>query len=111
MSWLKDVIVDIAATLVIIITVLSNQYFLEIIVWGYTGILLAVKLMVVIGDNFMNLINKAKNEAPEWFGHILYGINTIFLLSFQWWYTGVAWALIWLLSYLAQQKIKAQARA
>ena len=109
MTWLKDVIVDIVATLLIIITVLSNQYFLNVIVWGYTGILLAVKLVVVVADNFMNLINKAKNEAPVWFGHLLYGINTIILLSFQWWYTGIAWGLIWILSYLAQQKIKAKA--
>lgn len=110
MAWLKDVIVDILATLLIVITVLTNQYFLNIIVWGYTAILLAVKFVVVVGDNFMNIINKAKSDAPEWFGHLLYGINTILLLSFQWWYTGIAWGLIWILSYLTQQKIKARAK-
>lgn len=111
MSWLKDVIVDILATLLIILTVLSNQYFLEVIVLGYTALLLAVKLVVVIGNDFMHVISKAKSEAPEWFGHLLYGINTLILLSFQWWYTGVAWAVIWLLSYLTQQKINAKAHA
>lgn len=111
MTWFKDVIVDILATLLIIITVLSNQYFLQTIVWGYTALLLAVKAVVVVGKDFMHLISKAKSDAPEWFGHLLYAINTLILLAFQWWYTGAAWALIWLFSYLTQRRIKAQATA
>lgn len=111
MNWLKDVIVDIIATLLIILMVVSNQYFLEVIILGYTVLLLAVKFVVVVGNDFMRVISNAKSDAPEWFGHLLYGINTLVLLSFQWWYTGVAWAIIWLLSYLTQQKIKAKAHA
>lgn len=108
MSWLKDVTVDIAATALIIATVLMSSQILSIIVWGYTGLLLFVKLLVFVGDDFMNLINKAKTEAPEWFTHLLYAANTGMLLFFQWWYAGAGWAIIWGLSYLTQRKIKRQ---
>lgn len=105
MSWLKDVVVDIAATVLIIATVLTSYTVLAWIVWGYTGLLLLTKLLVQFSD-FTNLIKKSQTEAPEWFSHLLYAANTGVLLSFQWWYAGAGWALIWGLSYLTQRKIK-----
>lgn len=105
MSWLKDVIVDIAATALIIAAVLTSNSILSAIVWGYTALLLFVKLLVLIGDDFMNIMNKANNEAPQWFSHLLYAANTSVLLFFQWWYAGACWAAIWMLSYLAQRKL------
>ena len=104
MPWLKDVVVDIAATLLIILSVILENSFLSGILWGYTGLLLVVKLIVYAGDDFLNLMNKTKTEAPQWFSHLLYAANTIVLLIFGWWYTGGGWALIWLISYLTQRK-------
>ncbi|MDZ7680234.1 MAG: hypothetical protein U5J63_00645 [Fodinibius sp.] len=52
MSWLKDVIVDIIATAVIIAAVLFPNVILSGIVWGYTGLMLLVKLIVVWGMGF-----------------------------------------------------------
>lgn len=108
MSWLKDVIVDILATTAIIVAVLSSNVFLNGLVWGYTGLLLFVKLLVYFGDGFMNMMNKAKTSAPDWFTHLLYAMNTGLLLYFQWWYAGAGWGIIWLISYLTQQKIDQQ---
>lgn len=108
MSWFKDVIVDIAACILIIIAVLVEHPILNGLVWGYTGLLLLVKSLVFAGDDFLNLMNKAKTEAPEWFSHLLYAINTVALLLFQWWYAGIGWGLIWLFSFLTQRKIAKQ---
>lgn len=108
MSWLKDVIVDITATLVIIAAVLFPNVIINGIVWGYTGLMLLVKLIVIWGDGFRNLMKKSKTAAPQWFSHLLYAINTGVLLGFQWWYAGAGWALIWLLSYLTQKKLDEQ---
>lgn len=105
MSWLKDVIVDLVATALIIIAVLTSNTVIGVIVWGYTGLLLFVKLLVQFADDFLNIVNKAKTKAPEWFSHLLYAINTGVLLGFQWWYAGACWAAIWGLSYLTQRKI------
>jgi len=108
MSWLKDVIVDIAATIVIIATVLTGNSIFGGIVWGYTGILLLAKLIPLLGDGFQYMMKKSKTDAPEWFSHLLYAANTGFLLYFQWWYAGAGWGVIWLLSYLTQRKLDAQ---
>ena len=108
MSWLKDVVVDIIATVVIIAAVLFPNVILSGIVWGYTGLMLVVKLIVVMGNGFRNLMKKSKTEAPEWFSHLLYATNTGVLLAFQWWYAGAGWALIWLLSYLTQRQLNKQ---
>ncbi len=105
MSWLKDVIVDILATVAIIAAVLSSNIFLRGLVLGYTGLLLFVKLFVYFGDDFMNMMNKAKSSAPDWFTHLLYAINTGVLLYFQWWYAGAGWGIIWLLSFLIQRRL------
>lgn len=108
MSWLKDVIVDITVTVVIVISVLTSYGFLAGIVWGYTGLLLLMKCLGLFGDSFRQLMKKSRTEAPEWFSHLLYAINTGVLLSFQWWYAGAGWAVIWVLSYLTQRRLDRQ---
>lgn len=108
MSWLKDVIVDIAATAVIIATVLTSNSILAGIVWGYTGLLLLAKLIPLVGDGFQYMMKKSKTDAPEWFSHLLYATNTGLLLYFQWWYAGAGWAIIWVLSYITQRKLDAR---
>jgi len=105
MSWLKEVIVDIVATVLIIIAVFINQSILTGIILGYTGLLLITKLLVLFGDGFLNMMNKARTNAPRWFTHMLYAVNTAVLLFFKWWYAGIGWAVIWILSYLTQRKL------
>lgn len=105
MSWVKEVIVDIVATVLIVIGVFVSEPVLSGIILGYTALLLLIKFLVLVGDEFLNMMNKAKTNAPRWFTHLLYAINTLVLLVFHWWYAGVGWALIWLLSFLTQQKL------
>ncbi len=105
MSWLKDVIVDLIVTTTVIVAVSISQPILNGILWGYTGLLLIVKLFALFGDSFSTLMKKANNDAPEWFAHLLYAINTGVLLYVQWWYLGIAWASIWFISFLTQRKI------
>ena len=105
MSWLKEVIVDITATILIIIAVFISQPILTGIILGYTALLLITKSLVLFGEGFLNMMNRAKTNAPRWFTHMLYAINTGVLLVSKWWYAGAGWAVIWLLSYLTQRKL------
>lgn len=105
MSWLKEVIVDIAVTIFIITAVLLAEPWMKYIIWAYTGIMLLTKTIVLFGDSFTQLVSKAKNNAPEWFAHLLYALNTAALLYFGWWYAAAGWALIWLFSFLTQRKL------
>lgn len=105
MPWLKDVIVDIVVTIVIIIGVFYSEPILTGIIVGYTGLLLLIKFLVLMGDEFLNMMNKAQTDAPKWFTHLLYATNTVILLFFHWWYAGAGWAIIWMLSFLTQRKL------
>lgn len=105
MNWLKDVIVDIISTLLVIAAVSLNYPLLNGFLWGYTGLLLFAKILVVVSGGFLNMANKAKTNAPDWFSHLLYAVNTGLLFYFQWWYTASGWLLIWILSYIANRRI------
>lgn len=105
MNWIKDVVVDILASVIIIAAVITSNSILSGIVWGYSGLLLFVKLLVYFGDGFMNMVNKTKSSAPDWVPHLLYAINTATLLYFQWWYVGTGWIIIWVLSFLIQRRL------
>lgn len=108
MSWIKEVLVDIAVTLFIIAAVLLADPWMKYIVWAYTGIMLLTKTIVMSSDNFMQIVNKSKTNAPDWFAHLMYALNTLVLLYFSWWYASAGWALIWLFSYLTQRKLQAR---
>lgn len=108
MSWIKEVIVDLAVTVFIIAAVLLSDPWMKYIIWAYTGIMLITKTIVLSSDNFMQIVDKSKNNAPDWFAHLLYAVNTLVLLFFSWWYAAAGWAIIWLFSYLTQRKLKAR---
>ena len=104
MNWLKDVVVDIAVTLFIFSAVLLQDSWMRYVIWAYTALMLLAKVAVLSADSFSQIANKARSDAPEWFSHLLYALNTAALFWGEWWYAGAAWALIWLFSYMAQRK-------
>lgn len=108
MSWIKDVLVDVIVTLFIIAAVFIDVSWMVWIIYGYTAILLLAKIIVLAGDDALQLIRKTKTEAPDWFNHLLYAINTFVLLYAELWYAAGGWILIWLLSYLSQRKLKSK---
>lgn len=107
MHWLKDVFIDIIVTITIVSAVLLEIEWMYWVITVYTGVLLLAKSVVFLADDALQLIRKTQNKAPEWFNHLLYGVNTAVLLFNEWWYLGAAWAIIWILSYLASRKLSA----
>ncbi|MFH5833998.1 hypothetical protein ACG2F4_08650 [Halalkalibaculum sp. DA3122] len=112
MPWLKDVLVDITVTLFIFAAVFLDTSWMRWIIIGYTALMVLVKSVVLAGDRSLQLIRKTKTEAPGWLFNLLYAVNTGVLLYGSWWYTATGWLVIWILSYLAQRKLKeAQGKA
>ncbi|MDZ7693482.1 MAG: hypothetical protein U5K69_20585 [Balneolaceae bacterium] len=107
MNWIKDVIVDLIVTLFIITSVFFQESWMWWVIIIYTGIMLLAKVVVLAGDSSLQLIRKTKTEVPEWFSHLLYGLNTLALIYGQWWWATAGWLLIWILSFTAQRKLKA----
>lgn len=108
MSWIKELIVDLAVTVLIIVAVILSDPWMKYVIWVYTGIMLLTRIVVFSSDSFIQIVNKSKNKAPDWVAHLLYATNTLVLLYFSWWYAAGGWAAIWLFSYLTQRKLKAR---
>lgn len=103
MSWIKEVIVDILVTIFIVVSIWFGDVWMWWVLVVYTGLLLVAKTAVLMSDGFLSR-NQTKQQAPNWFIHLLYGAN-VFLLGYAgWWYLLGGWVLIWLFSYLGQRK-------
>lgn len=107
MSWIKDVVVDLIVTAFIITSAILLETWMWWVVIIYTAVMLLAKVVVLAGDNALQLIRKTKTDAPDWFPHLLYGLNTATLIYGEWWFAAAGWLGIWVLSFLAQRKLKA----
>ncbi len=103
MGWLKNAVIDIAVT-VLIVLVTSNVLpeWADWIVLVYTPFILLLKATSYFGGI---QVKKPKGEdaPPTWFFHALYAINTAALFYSQWWLVGGLWVLIWLFSFLIEK--------
>ncbi len=110
MKWIKNVIVDIIVSIVIIIAVLTKVEWLKIVVIAYTILMLLLKIIAVISDQFIKSVKPVKSiQTPLWFTSLLYALNVFVLLGFAWYLTAVQWVFIWLFSWMAfkkKQKLK-----
>lgn len=109
MKWMKNVIVDIVVSGVIVAAVLLKIEWLTIVVIAYTILMLVLKLLAIISNPFMKSVKTGKaatGEAPLWFISSLYAFNVLILMAFGWYYTTAQWILIWLFSWIAFKKGK-----
>ena len=108
MKWIKNIVADIIVTIFIIVVVILNIEWLKIVLIGYTILILVLRIVIYFsGGSLFDKKNSSK-KAPEWIIHLLYAINVIVLLIFQWWLIGILWILIWLFSWLFQKKATKQ---
>lgn len=98
MKWIKEVILDVLVTIVILAAVMLKIDWLAVLVVGYSGLILFARTIVVLNKS-SNVRKKISGKAPDWFFHLSYAFNSIFLLANSWWFTGIAWVGIWLLSW------------
>lgn len=104
MEWIKEVIVDILVTVFIIVSIWLGDIWMWWVLVAYTGLLLVAKATVLMSDGFLSNRSQKTQQAPNWFLHLLYGINIILLGYIGWWYLLGGWTLIWLFSFLSQRK-------
>ncbi|RNC85461.1 MAG: hypothetical protein ED557_01425 [Balneola sp.] len=110
MSWIKYVVIDILALLIISLFCFTNSTGLEITIWIYTGILLLGRILFL----FVDLIKtkSTKKKVPIWFYHVIYFLSSLILFICQNYYLGSAWILIWALSSIEHlKKIKQDSNA
>lgn len=104
MQWIKQIIVDLFALVIIAYTVYSEQVILTYVVYVYTFLMAAARLFSLFSGNFRAITERKVSEAPLWVYHLIYGATVIVLLTGQWYITGAAWILIWVSAAYAYKK-------
>lgn len=99
MSWLKESLVDCIALLIIFIYSFWFNNILEILIWGYSILLLLGKILYF----FVSFLKDrpTKNTVPFWFYNLVYFLLCGLLFYSKNIYLGVTWIIIWGLSLLA----------
>ena len=105
MAWLKNVVVDIVVTILIVL-VTSNVLpaWADWIVLVYTPFIFLVKAVALFSGVSKIKQKKPEEEPPEWFLHTLYAINVAALLYAQWWIFAGIWAITWLFSFIQERR-------
>ncbi|HET6568157.1 MAG TPA: hypothetical protein VFG50_09345 [Rhodothermales bacterium] len=113
MHWLKDVVIDIAITLVILAYALWQPQWAWWIVVVYSSLMLLLKGAALSSPLLTGMSTKKGQEVPFWFYHILYAVNVFALLTLRWYVMAGVWAAIWIMSIAAdsQSRTKREAKA
>lgn len=110
MSWLKNALVDLAVTgLVVTATVLDQRWALVLLAI-YTPLMLVLKVLPLLPGALPVKPPRLTDDAPSWFYHVLYALNVALLAAFAQWMLAAGWLGIWGLSAAAEARAKQPAR-
>jgi|AntRauTorckE6833_2_1112554.scaffolds.fasta_scaffold20449_3 hypothetical protein len=96
MEWIKQIIIDLFALIVIAFAVFYEQTVLTYIVYIYTSLMVIARLFSLINSNFRAITQKKVSEAPIWVYHVIYAITVVLLIFGQWYVTSAGWCFIWI---------------
>jgi hypothetical protein len=106
MSWLKNVLVDLLVTAIIVVYVFTGAVWAYWIIAIYTPLILLLKIGAV-ATGVTKKVKKSPDAAPVWFYHLLYGVCLLLLLYVNWWLVAAGWAAIWVLSAVHESRMSA----
>lgn len=96
MQWLKHIVVDLITTIVIALVVFfDSSPALEYVIYIYTGLMVLARVFTLFSQNFRAITKKQVSEVPVWIYHLLYFLNTLFLLLGTFYITASGWIFIW----------------
>jgi hypothetical protein len=96
MEWIKQIVVDLFALVVIAIAVFYEYTVLTYVVYVYTALMVLARLFSLLSNNFRAITEKKVSEAPLWVYHIIYLASSAILIYGQWYVTGAGWIFIWI---------------
>jgi flagellar biosynthesis protein FliQ len=110
MAWIKNVLLDIAITTLIVIWLFLGNTWAYWAIIIYTPFLLLLKI-VALSSGISQATAQTSDSTPTWFYHGIYAINLILLLVGKWYLVAGAWAIIWVLSAYQQSRTVARKTA
>lgn len=110
MSWIKHVVVDLLMVVVIALAALLDITAARWAVIIYTPLMLVLKVVALLGGGLLGQLRQTKEAPPGWFFHAVYAVSIVLLLLGSWWIMAGAWAVIWVLSVLAERRAEVSRR-
>ena len=104
MEWIKQIIVDLLALVVIALAVIYEQTILTYVVYIYTFLMVLARLFSLVSGNFRAITEKKVSEAPIWVYHLIYAACTGILAYGQWYITAAGWLFIWIAAIIVYRK-------
>ena len=109
--WIKHVILELAVTLMIALATIPDLVWARWIVIIYTGLMLVLKIVALIGGRLLQSIRQPSTDVPAWFWHANYAANVLLLALDEWWYMVGAWVAIWIVSVAYDQQVGMKTRS
>ena len=103
--WIKNVVVDLIVTVVILLLVVQDARWAEVAVWIYTALMVVLKGLALFAGRLGGL-GQGREAAPAWFFHVIYAVNVGALAADGRWLLAGLWLLIWALSVAAGRRRK-----
>lgn len=105
MQWLKNIIVDVLATLVIALVVFYDSGDLLLyVVYIYTALMVLARFITLFSSNFRAITKKKVTDAPVWVYHLLYFLNCSMLAYGEYYAVAGLWVFIWGVAYYVHSK-------
>jgi hypothetical protein len=105
MHWIKNILIDLLATLVIALVVFFDTgEVLKYVLYIYTGLMVLARSITLISKNFRVITRKKVTDAPLWIYHLLYFLNTSMLAFGEFYITAAFWVFIWGVAYYVYVK-------
>jgi hypothetical protein len=102
MAWIKNAIIDLGITVVIAVLAFTGVSWAWWIVAIYTPLMVLLKVFGL--STAAAAVQQKASDVPTWFYHVLYGSNLILLLVAVFYWAAAGWAVIWVLSVVAESK-------
>ena len=116
MLWIKNVVVDLTITVLIVLAAMMDLRWARWIVLIYTPLMLIMKVVVFLGSRSLGQLKQKGDGVPVWFYHALYALNVAVTAGAaltsagtdmrHWWMIASGWALIWILSIAAEARMR-----
>lgn len=99
--WLKEILLDLVVTVIIVLAALPALTWARWIVMVYTPFMLLLKVGALLAAPHLP---RTRRQTPEVVFHGLYGLNVLALLVGRWWWMAAAWGVIWILSVAIERR-------
>lgn len=104
MEWIKQIIVDLFALIVIASAVLYEQTVLTYAVYVYTFLMALARLLSLVSANLRAITDKKGSEVPLWVYHLIYAATSGILIYGKWYITAAGWIFIWITALISHRK-------